>query len=307
MPRRLPHSLSILLSLGIVLAMAVSLVPVGETLQERPQEAERKAAQSEAIAPAAIAVVRLPPPPKSAAPTPAPRAITPLTPKPTAVPLQTAKPRSFLKPAEDAARTDAAQKPEANTALAAAAIAPDAAAAMEGRTLLRLLEHGSGPAIEIAWPASAAAREQLYRRFRTCYGLRVAVLDGAERLFVADGVPGAPWLLNLDAFSGFMRQGQGSAGPDEAAVLRRIRARHGLARAGAPVRIFPRHVDAALLGGLQQIVGAAYAERKAIRARYALQGSRVLVEDVRADGSALPGRVDLSPAAQPACRTGGRA
>ena len=72
----------------------------------------------------------------------------------------------------------------------------------------------------------------------------------------------------------------------------------------AAVRIFPRHVDALLLGGLQQTVGADRANGAAIRARYAMRQGRILVEAIEADGRAIPGRIDLTPAADRACRRG---
>ena len=62
---------------------------------------------------------------------------------------------------------------------------------------------------------------------------------------------------------------------------------------GAPVRLFPRNVDATLLGGIGQIVGAGYLCHKTIRARYRLSGERVSVVEIRADGKALPGGIVL--------------
>ena len=65
-----------------------------------------------------------------------------------------------------------------------------------------------------------------------------------------------------------------------------------------PVRLFPRRVDALLLGGLRNLVGGDYAKYRAIRARYRLDGARVSVRDVIADGRSLIGRVDLTAAAR---------
>ena len=62
---------------------------------------------------------------------------------------------------------------------------------------------------------------------------------------------------------------------------------------GAPIRLFPRNVDATLLGWIGQIVGAGYLRHKTIRARYALSGDRVSVIDIRADGKALSGGIVL--------------
>ena len=172
----------------------------------------------------------------------------------------------------------------------------------EGRTLLRLLEHGSGPDIELAWPDSATRRARLYRRLRDCYGVRVALMDGRDRLFAARGTVGAAWNLNLDRYSGFIRRPAGRLAQGEAEAAARIRAYHGELPGARPVRVFPRRVDALLLGGLNRIVGPGYADRRTIRARYRLDGARLLVERVEADGHALPGRIDLSTAAPRACR-----
>ncbi len=172
----------------------------------------------------------------------------------------------------------------------------------EGRTLLRLLEHGSGPEIELAWPESAVRRARLYQRLRDCYGVRVALMDGRDRLFADRGTVGAAWDLNLDRYSGFIRRPVGRLAQGEAEAAARIRAYHGGLPGARPVRVFPRRVDALLLGGLNRIVGPGYADRRTIRARYRLDGTRLLVERVEADGYALPGRIDLSAAARRACR-----
>jgi hypothetical protein len=47
------------------------------------------------------------------------------------------------------------------------------------------------------------------------------------------------------------------------------------------VRLFPRGVDAVVLGGLGQIIGPGYLKYKTIRARYQLTRDRITVVDVR--------------------------
>ena len=173
--------------------------------------------------------------------------------------------------------------------------------ASSGRVLLRLLEHGSGPTVEIAWPARSRAREQLYERFLRCYGMTVAVMEDGNRLFVADGPPGQPWAINLDRYSGFVRQAKGRATPSESALVRTIMDRHPGLRRGQPVHVFPRATDAVLLGGLRQLVGEAYVGAGVVRAVYRLGGRRLFVEDVRVEGEAVAGRIDLSGAARPNC------
>jgi len=131
--------------------------------------------------------------------------------------------------------------------------------------------------------------------------MKVALLLGEARLYAAHGNPGQDWRLNTDRYSGFMRRPTGRLSSRERADIERVRGRHGLEE-GVPVRIFPRRVDALLLGGLGQAVGVDYAKRESIRARYRMSGGRVWVEDIRADGRPVAGRIDLGPAAGRSCR-----
>ena len=314
------------MSIAVSFGLLVALVwPHPELPKQTEQPAVPVVQPQKTQQPPAVAALRLPPPPapppSALAPPqaklvlkyltvtplrpagsekPAPAlgkgAVTPLKPQPAPKPT----PRPTLKPAPPP-RVDAEP---INPAPPSKTVVPDAKAVNTGRALLRLLEHGSGPLIEIAWPGAPAAQQRLFAQLTRCYGLRVAVLGGADRLYIDEGSPGAPWSLNLDAFSGFMRQHGSNAVAAEASMLRRIRARHRLPQDSAAVRIFPRHVDALLLGGLQQIVGADHAKRANIRARYAMRAGRVLVEAVQADGRMFPGQVDLTPAAHRACGHG---
>ena len=174
-------------------------------------------------------------------------------------------------------------------------------AVASGRVLLRLLEHGGGPTVEIAWPAQSQARERLYDRFLRCYGMTVAVMDDGSRLFVADGPRGRPWAINLDRYSGFVRQAKGSVTNSENALVRTIKDRHPGLRRGRPVHVFPRATDAVLLGGLRRLIGEAYGGARVVRATYRLGGRGLFVEDVRVEGAAVAGRIDLSGAARANC------
>ncbi len=185
---------------------------------------------------------------------------------------------------------------------ALAIVEPGEVALAEGRTVLRLLEHGSGPAVELAWPRRSADRVRLYERLRACFGMEVALLDRDNRMFISEGQPGSHWDINTDLYSGFIRRPSGSLSEEERREAARIRSHHrGLSQAH-PVRVFPRQVDARLLGGLRQLVGEDYASMQSIRARYQLQGRRLFLEEIVADGQSFPGRVDLSRAAGKTCR-----
>ena len=182
-------------------------------------------------------------------------------------------------------------------------VVPDPAVEAEGRVLLRILEHGSGPEIEIAWPVSAMKRRALYRLFEACYGMEIALLDSGGRLYGRAGQAGRPWQPNLDRYSGFVRQPSGRLTSDEKNSVSRIRALHGGLRAARNVRLFPRRLDALLLGGLKALIGERYSEASAIRAHYRRDGDNVLVEGIRLDGRPILGRVDLSKAGRH-CRSG---
>jgi hypothetical protein len=164
----------------------------------------------------------------------------------------------------------------------------------EGRVLLRQLEAGDGPAIEIAWPASQHERDALYRVFARCYGMTTAILGDDGRVYRVKDPPGAPWRLNPDRYSGFLRQASGRVAPAERRELETIRARHGIG-GGIPVRLFPRAVDAALLGGLQRLTGVRFESNAVIRARYRLSGGVVHVANVQSAGEKAPGEFDLRP------------
>lgn len=306
------------LSVAVVLALGYRLnnTPVAARHEiAEPAQKAPSAVEPPKPRPAAIAAVRLPPAPRPAAkPIPLPALKPPPRVEPSGdirfSPLKpsdrkTATTKSAVIPLKPAASPNrrVTELPESTTpTVGVRTVAPDAVATTEGRVLLRMLEHGTGPAIEIAWPTDAAVRASLYRYFSNCFGLRVAVLGAEGRLYTSDSPPGRPWPLNPDAFSGFMRQHDVSASRQETQELRRIRDVHGHTASGAAVRIFPRGVDAALLGGLQRIVGDGYTAYRSIRARYALRDGRVYVDRVVADGQKKAGRVDLSAAAVSACR-----
>ncbi len=161
----------------------------------------------------------------------------------------------------------------------------------EGRALLRILEHGSGPGIEINWPDNRGQRAQLYQTLSACYGMKTVLMDASGGLFVADGKRGQAWRPNMDRYSGFVRQPQGYLAAEEqrdAAVIART---HGLGNRARVVRLFPRSVDAALLGGLRTLIGNGYSNARQIEADYRDTPSGLFVENIRVDGSRLSGRI----------------
>jgi len=164
----------------------------------------------------------------------------------------------------------------------------------EGRTLLRMLEFGKGPSIVIAWPQSRIQQNQLYDRFKSCYGMKVALLKGMSELYTLHSDPGSPWQPNTDKVSGFMRNPSGQMSRLEQQDLDRIRIRHHLYQ-GTPVRLFPRKVDAVLLGSLRQIVGDSYQPGSQIQAHYSQTARGVIVHQIIIDGIEKPGQILLPP------------
>jgi len=281
---RLSLTVSALLIGGLLLA-SVALYRNAQT--DKPKEPAQLPAPVVRQSGSAAMVIRLPPPPPS--------------PK-----------RNFLKPAKRAAETPVAVEPLKRTV--AARPPPQPAPAMKasgkppaepaeamvdgarntkaGGALLRLLEHGQGPAIEIAWPERADARRALYHQLTQCYGVRAAVLAGGSRLYAETGAAGQTWPVDMDRFSGFIRSPQGEAIAEEARVFARIADRHGLT-GWRPVRVFPRPVDAALLGGLGAVLGPRYKSARQIRAAYQWDRTRLILGDFTVDGRPVSGTVTL--------------
>lgn len=156
----------------------------------------------------------------------------------------------------------------------------------QGRTLLRFLEHGKGPQIELAWPASPQERAALYQHLHQCFGMISAVLDTDGRLWRIQDPTHQDWSLNLDQYSGFLRQVSGRLSPTERDIFLQIKKRHAVA--GQQVRLFPRAVDAALLGGISAALGSRYHQSQTIRARYHLYNNQVRIDSISADDHSYP-------------------
>jgi hypothetical protein len=185
---------------------------------------------------------------------------------------------------------------DVRTAEPPAAAPPEVVA--RGRTLLRLREHGAGPEIEIAWPDGARRRERLHLILTRCHGMQLGLMTPEGRLYRVEDPPGTAWEINLDRFSGFIREARGRLATAERREIGRLRRHHGLT--GNAVRIFPRTVDAAFFGGLGRLTGTGYGSAKTIRAHYRLTADRVEVGDVLIDGRVVTGQLAL-PAVTRSC------
>lgn len=252
--------------------------------------------------------VILPPPPAPSAPAKdvpvAERpAITPLKPAVQDVEIPKVKPltptTTNTKPEKQSIEPQDTQKQSEPTVEVSAQ--PSAPEVREGRGLLKLLEHGSGPVIEIAWPNAQRDQKKLHQKLTQCFGMRTALMSRDGLLYIAQGVPGQRWSIDLDRYSGFVRQPEGGITQDERQQAKAIRNFHGGRRLGGVVRIFPRTVDAALLGGVRQMLSSGYATTKTIQARYVVQGGALYIQGIRADGVAKHGKIVLSPVTRGGC------
>lgn len=320
-------------TIGLALFLIVmSQKPNASETQDKPPPEAPVVEKTETPPPQTETAVVLPPPPaaklpatpattarptpvevEAAPPAPAPVERPPLKPRRVETPAETAeitplKPRRRPPPIEAPPRITqeslpdpAPVEPPEETPPAQVASLPETKTApvpvtrktvKDGRALLKMLETGKGPVIEIAWPRDAADRARLYRVLTGCHGMQTAMLAGKSNIYTVDGAPGARWNVNRDAVSGFIRRPAGELTGAEKSAIERIKTRHGILYA-TPVRLFPRGVDAVMLGGLGQIVGPGYLKYKTIRARYRLNGNRITVADIRVDGTNRPGQVAL--------------
>jgi len=169
--------------------------------------------------------------------------------------------------------------------------------AREGRVLLKLLEHGRGPLVEVVWPASSNERKKLYRNLRACHGMTTAIYVPDRGLYLAKSPRSLANQLDTDKFSGFVRQSTGSIVDDEIREELSIRRRHGIGLSGQLVRLFPRSEDAKLLGGLEKLSKNSYRTAKTVVGQYRLKGNRLFVENIIIDENPVGGSIDLSKGA----------
>ena len=132
--------------------------------------------------------------------------------------------------------------------------------------------------------------------------MQAILMDGAGNLYAATGERGRKWEINLDRYSGFVRQPAGFIASEERASAEAIRRYHGFGRNQGVVRVFPRQVDSVLLGGLQQVLGENYRHTKRIRASYRQDGRTLYVEGIEADGMRVDGRIAFNPKRGSGCR-----
>ncbi len=157
------RNMSGLLSIVVMFVLAVALsamVNQPDNDQQKPQPATTESKVAKPQGSMALASVVLPPPPA-----------------PANKPKRSEETRG-ARPKQPLANIS----PPIPRASAAKVVSIDPATESDGRTLLRMLEIGKGPAIEIAWPAETDQRDQLYQIFINCFGMKAALLDIQDRL-----------------------------------------------------------------------------------------------------------------------------
>lgn len=165
----------------------------------------------------------------------------------------------------------------------------------QGRALLRLIEHGAGPDIRLAWPDDRAGRERLAATLLRCYGMRPALFAPPDRLFMLDAAHRQAVTLARDRISGFMRQPGASLTQEEWEIVGRVRQVHAAPSTAQPVRLFSRAFDGALLAQLAAAIGPAMPQAQTITATWQHDGARLWLTHVRVDGAVVADELPLSP------------
>ena len=283
---------SVVASLLLLAALATD----SESLQPDPRREPKQGIDAGPSPVPAEAAVLLPPPPPQVFPLPPAQAVKAHEPAATTPPTAVAVTAVAPQPMEVPPPRISPPLPRPGPVEPAPQPVIDATSPQtlsEGRVLLHLLEHGKGPSIEIAWPQGAAARDRLHRRLRRCHGMEVAVQDADGLLYQLDARAGRTWSPDFARMSAYVRQPQGRGVAAETTALRVARSRHGLDPGARVVRLFPRRVDAVLLGGLQLISGDLQQPGRVVTARYAFAGAKVIVDDIRLAGRPLSGQIVL--------------
>jgi len=143
----------------------------------------------------------------------------------------------------------------------------------KGRALLKIMEHGKGPAIEIAWPDDAGDQDRLYKILSNCLNVQTVLYEQNDRFFREGGT--ANWRPNPDRYSGYMRAVAGHLPRTEKQLVRRIRQHNPSSSTASIIRLFPRALDARLLGGIHNIIqqykGRGFLGTHIIKGRYLLE------------------------------------
>ena len=164
-----------------------------------------------------------------------------------------------------------------------------------GRAILRILEHGTGPSINFAWPDNAKERDNLFVLLRKCYGMQTVLLGQNKRLYRQSDASGRSWLIDMDRISGFIRMAGGKLTDLEKKIIKQTRQQHSQIQLNTAVRMFPRKFDGGLLGEIARIIDTKNTKIHSISARYKQNNRDLSMVDIRINGKIKAGRIDLSP------------
>ncbi|MEH6496173.1 MAG: hypothetical protein V7740_10560 [Pseudomonas marincola] len=315
MGRTRTEKASIFLTVGIGVVIILMALPIFEKTPVKAAQVLTEALPEFPQNLKLVATVVLPPPPPmplpTLKPTPVPPPITPKLRRPSkpAPPKITApvKTISAMKAPAQIPKTvtSPTKEPPPETSK------PDKAsvkietikedAVSEGRVLLKLLETGKGPDVEIAWPARSDQRQKLFNAFQTCLGTQTGLMMSSGSIYVAGGDRRQPMVINRDRTSLFLRQSAGVLPTDEARQHTAIRSYHGI-KGGAPVRVFQRVIDAALLGGLFRLVSADVTDNIRVRGQYGLKAGAITIENISVNGAKRSGHVEIRTSLLGICR-----
>lgn len=156
-----------------------------------------------------------------------------------------------------------------------------------GTELLRRIEAGDGPSLELGWPVSAGERRRVADHLTRCAGLTVALL-ARDRLWRLGDPPGRAWVPDPVRLSGILRRADGVG----LVTVERIRVHHGLT-GGVPVALVARGFDSRLLDGLARVAPGGRLTGH-VRARYGLRGGDLVLSALEVDGRPVPGVVRLA-------------
>jgi hypothetical protein len=157
-----------------------------------------------------------------------------------------------------------------------------------GRGLLRILETGQGPVVTVDWPDQLNIRKKLYYFLTRCYEMQTSVYVEKIGLYRREDRAGKKWNINKDATSSFIRRPSGGLSKEEEQVVASIKTKHNL-WSGIPVRVFPRSIDAALLGGLKSVIGSQYSLSRSVSAKYFIRGNSIGLGEIRSEGVIING------------------
>lgn len=140
------------------------------------------------------------------------------------------------------------------------------------------------PVIELLWPNSPLAREQLYSYLHRCRGMRFGILRHQRVQILED-------TRNIDLGT-VARLVQGPLTSQEQTLMNRSKA------TGQPIRLFPTPFNQQVLGAFNKALGTRLSSAQHLSARYYLIGAHLQLVDVRLDSKQSAIKLSLGEGCQ---------